>query len=52
MKRAVIPYLKKIQKIYKLGDAPLSSADLAFFNWKSETFAITRNTDTDCVHNT
>ena len=38
----VIPCLKKIQKLY-------NSRDTAFFHWKSATFAISRNTDTDCI---
>ena len=38
----VIPYLKKSQKLYK-------SRDSAFFNWKSATFAISRNADIDFI---
>ena len=44
----VIPYLKKIQKIYESCDTPLD------FCWhqhhrQSANFAISRNTDIDCV---
>ena len=41
----VITYLKRIQKIYK--SRLLNSADI--FYWKSPYFAISRNTDKDCV---
>ena len=42
-----ISYLKKIQRIYKSRDAPLETS--AFFYRKSVTFAISRNTDIDCI---
>ena len=47
----VIPYPKKIQKIYKSRDAPLEFCWhlLAFFHWKSASFATPRNTDKDCI---
>ena len=38
----VMPYLKKIQKLYK-------SHDTAFFHWKSATFVISRNADIDYI---
>ena len=46
----VIPYLKKIQKIFESRDVILKSA---FFHWKSANFVVPRNTDIDCilVHN-
>ena len=50
----IIPYLNKIQKIYESRDTPLEFCwHQQFFHWKSPDFAITRNTDIDCilVHN-
>ena len=48
----VIPYLKKIKKIYKSRDTPLTSADISIFPLEIK-FVISRNTDIDCilVHN-
>ena len=47
----VIPYLKKIQKIYESRDTPSPWVLLtsAFFHRKSENFVISRNTDVDCI---
>ena len=45
----VIPYLKKIQKIYESRDTPLTSTDISFFHQKPANFNISRNTDTDCI---
>ena len=45
----VIPYLKKIQKIYESRDTPVTSADISIFHWKSANFVISRNTDKDCI---
>ena len=48
----VIPYLKKIQTIYESSDTPLEFCWHKHFHWKSAksaNFAITRNTDTDCI---
>ena len=45
----VIPYLKKIQKIYESRDTPVTSADISIFHWKSANFVISRNTDIDCI---
>ena len=42
-------YLKNIQKIYKSRDTPLSSADISIFQRESANFAISINTDTDCI---
>ena len=49
----VIPYLKKIQRIYESRDTHLSSAGISIFHRKSADFVILRNTDIDCilVHN-
>ena len=41
----LITYQKKIQKIYKLRDTLLESAIF----WKSVNFAVSRNTDIDCI---
>ena len=46
---AVIPYLKKIQKIYDHVTPPLSSADISIFYRKSVNFVISRTTDIDCI---
>ena len=43
---AVIPYLKKIQKYINHVTHLFSST---FFNRKSATFAVLRNTDIDCI---
>ena len=43
-----IPYLKKIQKIYESGDTPLEFCYPISY-WKSGNFAISRNTDIDCI---
>ena len=45
----VIPYLKKIQKIYESRDTPWVLLTSAFFHRKSASFAISRNTDIDCI---
>ena len=46
----VIPYLKKIQKIYvNHVTEPLNSSDISFFYRKSATFALARNTDIDRI---
>ena len=47
----VILYLRKIQKIYKSREHPLSSALLTsgFFRWKSTNFATSRSTDVDWI---
>ena len=37
----LIPYLEKIENIYKSRDTP--------FYWKSANFAMSRNTDIDCI---
>ena len=42
----VIPYIKEIQNTCNSRD---TSLDLAFFNRKSVTFIISRNTDTHCI---
>ena len=42
-KLAVIPYLEKIQKIYKSRDTPLEFCDISIFHRKSSNFAISRN---------
>ena len=45
-----IPYLKKIQKIYKSRETPLEFCwHQHFFTENQETFAISRNTDIDCI---
>ena len=41
----VIPYLKKIQKLYEFCDTPLE----AFFHRKLKHFATLRNTDIDLI---
>ena len=44
----VIPYLKKIQKVYESRDTHLEfSLKSAFFHRKSANFAISRDTDID-----
>ena len=50
---AVIPYLKKIQKIYESRDTPWVLLTSAFFQRKSANFVTSRNTDIYCilVHN-
>ena len=51
----VLPNLKKIQEIYESCNTLLdfSSADISIIHRKSANFAISRNTDIDCilVHN-
>ena len=44
---------KEVLKIYKLRDGPLSSPDISIINRKLAAFAVSRNTDKDCilVHN-
>ena len=42
----VIPYPKKIQKIYESRDTPL---EFCIFYQKSANFTISRNTDIDCI---
>ena len=44
----VIPYISKIQKIHNVTQ-PLSSPDISIFYRKSVNFAISRNTDIDCI---
>ena len=39
---AVIPYLKKTQKIYESRDTPLSSADISIFSWEISKFCYIR----------
>ena len=46
---AVIPYLKKIQRMHKTRDTPLISADISDFSRKSANFAISRNANIDCI---
>ena len=41
----VIPYLKKIEKYKNDVTHSLSSAEISIFQWKSRTFAISRNKD-------
>ena len=50
---AVIPYLKKVQKIWITWHTPWVLLKYAFFHQKSANFAISRNTDIDCnlIHN-
>ena len=43
---AVVPYLKKIQKIYKSCDTP---HEFCRHQHLSATFVITRNTGIDCI---
>ena len=45
----VIPYLEKIQKYINHVTHPLSSADISIFLPDSENYAISRNTDRDCI---
>ena len=46
----VIPYLKKIRRIYESRKTPLSVLlSSSFFHQKSANFAISRNTDLDCI---
>ena len=46
----VITYLKKIQVVYKSCDKPPEFCwNQYFFYWKSATFVISWNTDTDCI---
>ena len=45
----VIPYLEKIQKNMNHVAHPLSSADISIFHRKSANFAISRNTDIECI---
>ena len=46
----VIPYLKKIKKIYESCDPALEFCSLsAFFHRKSANFVISRNTDIYCI---
>ena len=42
---AVLSYPKKIQKYMNHVTHYLSSADIAFFHWKSATLVIPKNTD-------
>ena len=45
-----ITYLKKIQKnMWLTWHTPWFLQTSAFFHWKSATFAISRNTDIDCI---
>ena len=41
--------LKRIQKIYKLREHYLISADISTFYWKSAIFVISGNTDVGCI---
>ena len=45
----VIPYLKKIQNIYKSRDTSIKFCGHQYFFTKSETLVISRNTDIDCI---
>ena len=45
----VMPYLRKIQKIYESRDIHFEFADISIFHRKSENFPIPRNTDIDCI---
>ena len=45
----VIPYLKKIQIYMNHVTHPMSSADISIFHQKSVNFAISRNTDIECI---
>ena len=45
----VAPYLKKIQKIYKPRDTPLQFSDISISYRKITNFALSRNTDIDCI---
>ena len=45
----VILYLKVIQKLYQSRDTALSSADTSIFSLEINNFAISRNTDKDCI---
>ena len=45
----VIPYLRKIQKIYESRGIHFEPADIIIFHRKSQNFPIPRNTDIDCI---
>ena len=45
----IIPYQKKIQKYMNHVTHPMSSADINIFHRKSANFAISRNTEIDCI---
>ena len=45
----VIPYLKKIQKIYESRDTPLRLADISIFPPEISKFCYIKNTDIDCI---
>ena len=45
----VIPYVKKIQKYMNHVTHHLSSAGISIFQRKSENFAMSRNTDMNCI---
>ena len=45
----VIPYPKRSKKYMNLVTLPLSSAEISIFHRKSANFAISRNTDIDCI---
>ena len=45
----VILYLKVIQKLYQSRDTALGSADISIFLLEISNFAISRNTDKDCI---
>ena len=45
----LIPYLKRIQKIYKSRDASVEFPDISIFYRKSATFVVSKNTDIDSI---
>ena len=45
----VIPFLKKIQKIYESSNTALEFCCISIFHRKSGSFAIQRNADADCI---
>ena len=45
----VIPYLKKIKKYMNQMTQPLTSTEISIFSPEISKFALSRNTDIDCI---
>ena len=46
----IIPYQKKVQKnVWTMRHTPSVLLTSTFFHWKSANFAVSRNTDIDCI---
>ena len=45
----VLPYLSEIQEMYESLCINLLTSAFSVFHWKSANFAISRNTDIECI---